>query len=159
MKFKNIILTTCIAATTLLIESSLNAQIGPTATPGAAPKFGPEKTEDDSVRKGKFGKHNPEERLAKMKEVLALTPEQETKIRDILKFEGEKMRAQRQANKGNKPTPEDRKAKMKAARAEVEASIKAVLTPEQISKMESFKKNRQEHGPGPKAPETQPPTP
>jgi Spy/CpxP family protein refolding chaperone len=157
MKFLTVIRTTCIAATALFLQSTLLAQTAspsPSGTPGAPPKFGPEKGEmekhDCSGGQGDKGgkwKRSPEERLAKLKEALALTPDQETKIRDIFKTEGDKMRAEHQANKGNKPAPEERHAKMQAARQEVETAINAVLTPEQKAKWETMKKQHREHGP------------
>jgi protein CpxP len=155
MKLKSILLTTCLTATTLLIQPRLQSQTAspsPSSTPGAPPKFGPEDHPRGGGKlggEGHRGMRDPEERIAHLKEVLGLTSEQETKIRDIFKAEGDKMRADREANKGSKPDPEERRAKMKAEREKIEAAIKAVLTPEQVTKFEAMKKERKDHGPRP----------
>lgn len=143
MKLKPILLATCLTAGTLFIQSPLTAQPAPPAAPnpGAPPKCGPENRPP--------GGRNPEERIAHLKEALGLTPEQETKIRDIFKTEGEKMRAQHEANKGNKPAPEELRAKRQEVRKRMEASIKAVLTPEQQTKLEAMRKERKDRGPNP----------
>lgn len=163
MKLKTIILTTALAATTLVIPASIHAQTATPAAsvaPGAPPKFGPEGRGPGG--EGRPGKWNPEERVARLKEALALTPDQEAKIRDILKTEAEKAKANREANKGTPVAPEERRAKMQAARTEVEAAIKAVLTPEQQTKFDAMKKERGPKG-GPKgdapAPAAAVPTP
>ncbi len=150
MKFKSFIITTCIATSAMLHQSL--AQEVATPTPGAPPKFGPEKSgpgnggRGEPGDRGRKGRPSPEERLKKMTEALALTPDQVTKIRQIFKNEAEKMRAEYKANKGAAPDQSGRKAKMGAARAEVDAAVKAVLTPEQQTKWETVKKNRKEHG-------------
>ncbi|MEO7932078.1 MAG: hypothetical protein ABIT76_02860 [Chthoniobacterales bacterium] len=155
MKLKSILLTTCLTATTLLVQPNLQSQTAspsPSRTPGAPPKFGPEDHPRGGGKpggEGRRGMRNPEERIAHLKEVLGLTPEQETKIREILKTEGDQIRAERLANKGTKPDPEARRAKWKAEREKIETAIKAVLTPEQVTKFEAMKKERKERGPRP----------
>ena len=147
MKLKSIFLTTCLAAVALLTPHRLHAQASPSATPGAPPKFGPEgnkRHEGGPHGGGHPGMHNPEERLAHLKEALNLTPEQETKIREIFKTEGDKIRAERDANKGPKPEPDARREKMRAEREKMQAAIKAVLTPEQVTKFEAMKKERRD---------------
>lgn len=149
MKLKSIFLTTTLAAVVLLTPQALRAQASPSATPGAPPKFGPEDHQRHGGRPhdgGRPGMRNPEERLAHLKEVLGLTPEQESKIREIFKAEGEKMRAEHEANKGTRPEPGAGREKMRAEREKVQAAIKAVLTPEQVTKWEAMKKERHDHG-------------
>ncbi len=137
MKLKSIFLTTTLAAVVLLTPQALRAQASPSATPGAPPKFGPE---DHQRHEGR--PPSPEKRLAHLKEVLNLTPEQESKIREIFKAEGDKMRAAHEANKGTRPEPGAGCDQMRAEREKVQAAIKAVLTPEQVTKWEAMKKER-----------------
>ena len=147
MKLKSIFLTTSLAAVALLTPQALRAQASPSTTPGAPPKFGPDDHrphEGGPHGGGRPGMRNPEERLAHLKEVLNLTPEQETKIREIFKAEGDKIRAEHEANKGTKPEPDARREKMHAEREKMQAAIKAVLTPEQVTKFEAMKKERRD---------------
>ena len=85
------------------------------------------------------------ERLQKMQANLGLTDEQSQKIQAI-------MTEQREAIKGVKSdttlTEDQKKDKMKAARADVEAKIAAILTPEQKTKWEQLKKDRPGKGGG-----------
>ena len=143
MKLKSIILTACLSATTLLLQSPILAN---PEGPGGPGKPDGEHHPMKGGGHDRPWKHDPEKRIQHLKEVLALTPEQETKIRKLFKANGEKMRAEREANKGAKPTPEERRKKMQAAREEMQAAIKAVLTPEQVIKWEAMKKNRPERG-------------
>ena len=79
------------------------------------------------------------ERLAKMAEELKLTDEQKTKVAAAMKEQAEKMHGLKDA------TPEERKEKMQAGRAEMEKKMKTILTPEQYTKWEQLRK---ENGPG-----------
>ncbi len=153
MKLKSLLITTCLTATTLFIQSPLQAQTdtpAASATPGAPPKFGPESQPGEKEHghhdghEGHQGKHNPEERLAHMKQALGLSADQEAKIREIFNNEMAKMHGQHKANKGTEPSAKDI-AKREAARSEVEAAVKAVLTPEQQTKWEAMKKDWKNH--------------
>ena len=151
MKIKTLIFTGCVATATLLSPSFLVAQTAspaPSASLGATPKFGP----DDKQPGKRGGRRSPEERLAHLKEKLALTAEQETSIRDLFQKEMEEIKAEREANKGNKPSPEERRAKMKEHRDKMDAAIGALLTPEQKEKWEKMKADRKDREPkdGPK---------
>ncbi len=82
------------------------------------------------------------ERLAKLAEELKLTDEQKTKVAAAMKAQAETMRGLKDA------TPEERKEKMKAGRAEMEKKMKEILTPEQYAKWEKLRKERRPGGPG-----------
>jgi periplasmic protein CpxP/Spy len=79
------------------------------------------------------------ERLNKMAEELKLTDEQKPKVAAAIKAQAETMRGLKDA------TPEERREKMKAGRAELEKKMKTILTPEQYTKWEKLRK---EGGPG-----------
>jgi len=79
------------------------------------------------------------ERLAKLSEELELTADQKTKIEAVLKEQAESMRGLRDA------APEERREKMQAARQEINAKIKGILTADQYAKWEKI---REERGPG-----------
>lgn len=124
----------------MLLPGLGHAQEAPppaTATPGAPPKFGPEaKAEKKAQRLDR------KERMAKLREELSLTPEQESKIREVRKARREKMRLARSANQGAKPSPEERRTRRLAARAEMKAAMKTILTPEQQTKWTAMKKDQ-----------------
>ena len=82
------------------------------------------------------------ERAAKMAEELKLNDEQKTKVAALMKEQAEKMRGMRDA------TPEERKEKAKAGRAEMEKKMKEILTPEQFTKWEKLRKEGGPGGPG-----------
>lgn len=82
------------------------------------------------------------ERLAKMAEELKLTEEQKTKVAAAMKAQAETVRGLKEA------TPEERKEKMKASRAEMEKKMKEILTPEQFTKWEKLRKEGGPGGPG-----------
>ncbi len=76
------------------------------------------------------------ERLTKIAKELDLTTEQKTKIEAALKDQAEKLRGLKDA------TPEDRRAKVKAAREELNTKLKGILSSEQYAKWESLRKER-----------------
>lgn len=82
------------------------------------------------------------ERLAKLAEELNLTADQKTKIEAALKAQAETMRGLRDA------TPEDRREKMQAARKEMDAKMKEILTAEQYTKWEKIREQRGQGGQG-----------
>jgi periplasmic protein CpxP/Spy len=82
------------------------------------------------------------ERLAKLAEELNLTADQKTKIEAALKAQAETMRGLRDA------TPEERREKMQAARKEMDAKMKEILTAEQYTKWEKIREQRGQGGQG-----------
>ena len=81
-----------------------------------------------------------QERLARMKTDLSLTPDQEAQIK--VAFD-EQVAAAREAFSGQTPDREAMMAKMKESREAVEAKIATILTPEQKAKWEELKKQRE----------------
>jgi Spy/CpxP family protein refolding chaperone len=82
------------------------------------------------------------ERLAKLAEELNLTAEQKTRIEAALKAQAETLRGLRDA------TPEERREKMQAARKEMNAKMKEILTAEQYAKWEKLREERGPRGQG-----------
>ncbi len=83
------------------------------------------------------------EKLDKLKTDLALSDDQAAKVQSIMMEQREKMKGV----KGDTTlTQEQKKEKMKACRAEVDAKISALLTPEQKTKWEQMKKDRPRKG-------------
>jgi protein CpxP len=78
---------------------------------------------------------DPAQRLAKMQQELNLTADQTTAIKAIFKEGREKMEALR-ANTAL--TPQDQHAQMRVLREEENTKIKAVLTPDQVTKFEAM---------------------
>jgi Spy/CpxP family protein refolding chaperone len=62
---------------------------------------------------------------------LNLTPEQTAKLQSIVRERAEKLRELRQ---DNSLSPEEKRQKLAAARAEIVSEVKKVLTPEQFEK-------------------------
>lgn len=93
----------------------------------------------------KKDKKSPEERIdskiEKMKEVLAISADQEAQIRPVLKSKQEAMMAFRKVNKGNK---ELMKAEQKKQKAEVKEQLKKILTPDQQKKWKEHKDAQRE---------------
>ena len=80
-----------------------------------------------------------DERMARLTQVLNLTPEQQQKIRPVL----EQAQAQMQALAADNATPmADRQAKAETIRANVRSQIDAVLTPEQKQQAEAMSQQR-----------------
>lgn len=100
----------------------------------------PPPVQDGSAKPAKEGKAGKmKDHLGQMKSDLGLTDDQAAKIQQI-------MADQRKAMKGLKEdsslTDDQKKQKHQAARAEVDAKISALLTPEQKAKWDEMKKNR-----------------
>lgn len=91
----------------------------------------------------KKGKKTPEERIEnkinKMKEVMAITSEQEAQIRPVLKAKQDAMIAFRKTHKGDK---EAIKAERKKQKGIVKKQLKTILTPEQHKKWKEHKENQ-----------------
>ena len=86
----------------------------------------------DKAAKGK-------EKLDKLKTDLSLTDDQAKKVQDIMMEQREKMKGMKD---DTALTKEQKMEKMKAGRAEVDAKISALLTPEQKAKWDAMKKDR-----------------
>lgn len=98
----------------------------------------PNRPERGAGQRGEMAK----ERLAKLTEELGLTAEQKTKLEAVLKEQAESMRGLRDA------APEERREKMQAARKEINAKVKGILTAEQYAKWEKLREERGPGGPG-----------
>jgi Spy/CpxP family protein refolding chaperone len=79
-------------------------------------------------------------------EQLNLTPDQKSKVQAIMEAQRQKMSAVRQ---DTSLSPEDRRAKMKATRDDMNTQFKAVLTPEQFDKWEKGQPGTRDHRNGP----------
>ena len=107
----------------------------------------PPPVQDAPAKPGKPAREGKESRmkdhLAQMKTDLGLTDDQASKIQEI-------MTEQRKSMKGLKDdtslTEDQKKEKFQAGRAEADAKISALLTPEQKAKWDQMKKNRPAKG-------------
>jgi len=126
MKMQRVKLVAALAAGALIAWSPLVRAADNPDRPEGRPPAG---------QRGELAK----ERAAKMAEELKLTDEQKTKVAALMKEQREKMRGLKDA------TPEERKEKRQAAQAEMNKSMKEILTPEQFTKWEKLRK---EDGPG-----------
>ncbi len=92
----------------------------------------------------------PEERLQRqvdqLKEALALTPDQVTKITPILKEAQEKAAAERakMRESGAQPDREKMMANMKKSQEELDAKIKPILKADQVTKLADYRKQQAE---------------
>jgi len=139
MKLTHRILIPAIALAALVSPPFTFAQDGPPPPPGNSIGV-PGKDE------GKTRGPDLEKRIARLKEILSLTPEQETQVREIFARQREQSKAQRQANKGNRPTKEEAQKLRKERRDKIDAAIRAVLTPEQQTKWDAHLAERKDRG-------------
>jgi periplasmic protein CpxP/Spy len=92
----------------------------------------------------------PEERLQRsvdqMKEALALTPEQVTKITPILKEGQEKASAARAKARESGATPDREKmmAELKKSTEEMDVKIRPILKPDQVTKLADYRKQQEQ---------------
>jgi periplasmic protein CpxP/Spy len=129
MKMQKVSLMAALAAGALIALSPLlRAEDKPAKPEGRSP----------AGQRGEMAK----ERIAKMAEELKLTDEQKSKVTAVMKEQAETMRGLKDA------TPEERREKMKAGRAEIEKKMKDILTPEQYTKWEKLRKEGRPAGPG-----------
>lgn len=94
---------------------------------------------------GKPDKAGRKEKFEKLKTDLALTDDQARKVQDLMMEQREKMKGMKDDTTLSK---EQKMEKMKAGRAEVDAKISAILTPEQKTKWDQMKKDRPGKGGG-----------
>jgi protein CpxP len=130
MKMHKFSLMAALVAGVLLAQApTLLAQDSKPARPEGGPRTG---------QRGEMVK----ERLAKLSEELQLTADQKTKIEAVLKEQAETLRGLREA------APEERREKMQAARTEINAKVKSILTAEQYAKWEKLREERGPRGQG-----------
>lgn len=86
---------------------------------------------------------SPEQQLEHLSTTLNLTDEQKTKIKPVLEQQSTDMQ---NLQKDTSLSPQDRHTKMRAIHDNTNSQIRAVLTPEQQSKLDSMKQHRQEMG-------------
>jgi Spy/CpxP family protein refolding chaperone len=124
MKANKTMLIAALAAGSLLVWSpALRAD--DTNTPPSTPPAGAPPA----------GQHSPGMRGGPNLDQLNLTDDQKPKVQAIVEAQREKMRELRQ---DTSLTPEDRRAKAKAIRADTDAKMKDVLTPEQFEKWQKM---------------------
>lgn len=136
MKLTHVITIPAIALAALVTQPFIVAQDGPPPANRSEGDRGPGK------EKGR--KLDPEMRINKLKELLTLTPDQETKVREIFAKGREEIRAHRQANKDNRPTKENAQKFLKEHREKMDAAIRGVLTPDQQTKWDAHLAERKE---------------
>ena len=84
-------------------------------------------------------------RLDRLTQALGLTPDQQAKIKPILNDETQKI----QALRNDTSVPKDQvRTKMKDIRDATNTAIKALLTPDQVTKFDALQQQRQGHGKG-----------
>lgn len=87
----------------------------------------------------RFGKQRAQRRFAHLSKALDLTESQQAQLKEIL----QKVREERPEDFRDL-SPEERHEFMQSKMAEIDAQIKAILTPEQLAKYEQLKAQRQE---------------
>lgn len=137
---KRYILTTAAA---LLFGTLAFAQTG-SAPAGDVQAGGP-------PRHGRHGRMNPEKRFEKMSQKLNLTDDQKAKIKPL--FEQERTQAQELRNQ--QLTADQRHEKMQSIHENTMTQMRAILTPEQQTKLDTMQQKMRErrekhmkHGPG-----------
>lgn len=95
----------------------------------------------------KGGRANAEQRIKMMVEQLGLSEEQKAQLAPLVKAEIEEMKALRKDGKDDR---EKMMEQVKAIRESYKTKIHALLTPEQITKLKEFEKNRPGRGDGPR---------
>lgn len=94
---------------------------------------------------------SPEQRLEHLQHALKLTPDQATQVKALLEAE----RSQADALHANTAlAPVDRRSQMMTNRQDTTAKIRALLTPDQVTKFDAMETRMREHrqGPPPDAP-------
>ena len=89
---------------------------------------------------------SPEERLKALSEALGLTEEQKPKVAELMKAQAKEVRDLRQNDDLSR---EEKFAKMKEIRESYKPKYRAILTPEQITKLEKWEAEHPAFG-GPK---------
>lgn len=126
-------LLSAVAGIAALSAANVHAQ-APEPPPVQSQTGEPAKTDKggDKAARGK-------ERLEKLKTDLALTDDQARKVQDIMTEQREKMKGLKD---DTALSADQKKEKMKAGRAETDARIGEILTPEQKAKWDQLKKDR-----------------
>jgi len=140
---KKLFFACTLLAATIMYAPSVMAQNTPAPTPAATPG-GP------MQRPMLTPDQRAEKRTEMMQKNLALTDDQVPKVKQInLDFE-----TQKDALLKNTTDPTERRTQMKALRDKQDADLKAVLTPDQYTKMQSMQQQGRPQRPGaPPAPQ------
>lgn len=114
-----------------------HAPEGPSAPSGAAVaavRSGQPSSQQPSIGQGGAGQGS--ERLAELNELLALTPEQQSQVQELMVSMREKMRAMRQVSAGGEGAAASGGARAagQQARAQFESALTSILTPDQLTK-------------------------
>lgn len=125
------------AAAGIAVLSTVNVHAQAPVPPPVQSQTG-EPTKADKPGKGDKAAKG-KERLDKLKTDLALTDDQAKKVQDVMMEQREKMKGMKD---DTALTKEQKMENMKAGRAEVDAKISALLTPEQKAKWDAMKKDR-----------------
>jgi len=81
--------------------------------------------------------------VAKINNTVQLSPEQYNKVLELTK----NFIAQKDALRANNTAGDDMKSKFRALREQEESQLKAILTPEQFTKLQAARKDQQGHRP------------
>jgi Spy/CpxP family protein refolding chaperone len=130
MKIHKIGLIAALAMAVLAGHPALNAQENKEAKRERPPGAG---QREDMIK----------ERLKRMAEELKLTDAQKTKVEALLKEQAEKMRGTRDA------TPEERREKAQALRADMDKKMKDILTADQYASWQKMRSQGREGRGGP----------
>jgi Spy/CpxP family protein refolding chaperone len=126
----------------LLSAAAVLAALSSVSLHAQAPEPAPVQSQTGEPAKGGKGADKAakgKDRLEKMKTDLGLTDDQAKKVQEVMAGQKEKMKAVKDDASLSK---EQKMEKMKAGRAEVDAAIGAILTPEQKAKWDTMKKDR-----------------
>jgi Spy/CpxP family protein refolding chaperone len=127
MKIKRLLLPAILCGVTIALSPALFAQDSGATTGSTAPAPG--------GGGGGKGRMSVDDRLAGLTKALDLTADQQAKIKPILQDQADKMKA---VFSDSSIAKADRGAKMKEIRDATDTAIKAVLTPDQVTKFEAL---------------------
>ncbi len=140
----------CSAAAVGMTAMAQSDQNGPPPAPGQTQGPPPPPPNGGGRRGGGGG---PEQRMAMLQSQLSLTPDQTTKVKDILTAGRAEMKVMRD---DTTMSPSDRREKMMKMMKNENEQIKAILTSDQKVKFEEVEKQqreqRRENGGGPPPP-------
>ncbi len=140
---KKLLFACTLLAATIMYAPSVMAQNTPAPTPSPAPMPG-----GPAQRQMLTPDQRAEKRTEMMQKNLSLTADQVPKVKQIiLDFE-----TQKDALLKNTTDPQQRRTQMKALRDKQNADLKAVLTPDQYTKMQQMQQGRPQRPGAPPAP-------
>jgi protein CpxP len=91
---------------------------------------------------GREGRMDPSKRAQMLSQHLNLTPDQQSKVKDIFTAQQKQMQSLMQDSSGSR---EDKRAKFEQMRSETDSQIRAVLTGDQQQKFDTMLKDREQH--------------